>query len=70
MHPRAWPVRWRLAAVSSGLTLVILLIFGGTIGQIATTRIRDDFNSEVHNAVESLQRELHVVLHGARANRK
>ena len=60
VHPRAWPVRWRLALVSSGLTLVILLIFGGTIGQIATSRIRDDFNDEVHNAVESLQREVHI----------
>jgi two-component system, OmpR family, sensor kinase len=60
VHPRAWPVRWRLAAVSSGLTLAILMVFGGTIGQIATSRIRDDFNSEVHNAVESLQRELHI----------
>jgi two-component system OmpR family sensor kinase len=61
VHPRAWPVRWRIAAVSSGLTLVILMIFGGTIGQIATSRVRDDFNTEVHNAVESLQRELHVL---------
>ena len=61
VHPRAWPVRWRIAAVSSGLTLAILMIFGGTIGQIATSRIRDDFNSEVHNAVEILQREVKVV---------
>jgi two-component system OmpR family sensor kinase len=60
-HPRAWPVRWRIAAVSSGLTLVILMVFGGTIGQIATSRIRDDFNNEVHNAVESLQGELRIV---------
>jgi two-component system, OmpR family, sensor kinase len=61
VHPRAWPVRWRLAAVSSGLTLVILLVFGGTIGQIATTRIRDDFNGEVNNAVEILSNEYQVV---------
>jgi two-component system, OmpR family, sensor kinase len=60
MHPRAWPVRWRLASVSAGLTLAILMVFGGVIGQIATTRIRDDFNNEVHSAVEILQRELHV----------
>ncbi|HVV91527.1 MAG TPA: HAMP domain-containing sensor histidine kinase [Solirubrobacterales bacterium] len=60
VHPRSWPVRWRLASVSSGLTLVILLIFGGTIGQIATTRVRDDFNNEVRTAVESLEREIHV----------
>ena len=60
VHPRAWPVRWRIAAVSSGLTLVILMVFGGVIGQIATTRIRDDFNGEVNSAVEILQRELRV----------
>jgi signal transduction histidine kinase len=60
VHPRAWPVRWRLAAVSAGLTLAILMVFGGVIGQIATTRIRDDFNNEVHSAVEILQRELRV----------
>jgi two-component system, OmpR family, sensor kinase len=61
VHPRAWPVRWRIAAVSSGLTLAILLVFGGTIGQITTTRIRDDFNAEVNNAVEILSSEYQVV---------
>jgi signal transduction histidine kinase len=61
VHPRAWPVRWRIASVSAGLTLAILMVFGGVIGQIATSRVRDDFNAEVHNAVESLQRELHVL---------
>ncbi|OJU84504.1 MAG: hypothetical protein BGO11_10225, partial [Solirubrobacterales bacterium 70-9] len=60
-HPRAWPVRWRIAAVSSGLTLAILMVFGGTIGQIATTRIRDDFNSEIRGAVEVLSSELKVI---------
>jgi two-component system, OmpR family, sensor kinase len=59
-HPRSWPVRWRLAAVSSGLTLVILLLFGGAIGQIATQRIRDDFNSEVRSAVQILAGEFRV----------
>jgi two-component system OmpR family sensor kinase len=60
VHPRAWPVRWRLAAVSSGLTLAILMVFGGTIGQITTSRIRDDFNAEIHGAVEILSTELKV----------
>lgn len=60
-HPRSWPVRWRLAAVSSGLTLVILLLFGGLIGQIATQRIRDDFNREVRSAVQILAGEIRVV---------
>ena len=54
VHPRSWPVRWRLAAASSGLTLVILLLFGGLIGKIATQRIRDDFNSEVRSAAQIL----------------
>ena len=60
MHPRSWPVRWRLAAVSSGLTLIILLLFGGAIGKIATQRIRDDFNNEVHSAVQILAGELRI----------
>jgi signal transduction histidine kinase len=53
-------VRWRLAAVSSGLTLIILVLFGGAIGQIATQRIRDDFNNEVHSAVQILAGELRI----------
>ena len=27
--PGSWPVRWRIAATSAGLTLVILVVFGG-----------------------------------------
>ncbi|MFL5897292.1 MAG: ATP-binding protein [Solirubrobacterales bacterium] len=61
LHPRSWPVRWRLAAVSAGLTLVILMLFGGAIGQIATQRIRDDFNGEVTSAVQILAGEFEVV---------
>ncbi|MFN8218329.1 MAG: HAMP domain-containing sensor histidine kinase [Solirubrobacterales bacterium] len=60
MHPRSWPVRWRLAAVSSGLTLVILVVFGGAVGKIATQRIRDDFNNEVRNAVQILASETKI----------
>jgi len=60
MHPRSWPVRWRLAAVSSGLTLLILLLFGGAIGQIATQQIRDDFNNEVRSAVRILASEMRI----------
>ncbi len=60
VHPRSWPVRWRLASVSAGLTLAILLVFGGAIGQIATQRIRDDFNNEVRSAVQILASEFEV----------
>ncbi len=54
-------MRWRLALVSSALTLAILLLFGGLIGKIATERIRDDFDSEVRSAVQILANEFRVV---------
>jgi signal transduction histidine kinase len=54
-------VRWRLALVSSGLTLVILLLFGGLIGKIATERIRDDFNGEVTSAAKILAGQFQVI---------
>ncbi|HEY6730187.1 MAG TPA: ATP-binding protein [Solirubrobacterales bacterium] len=59
--PNSWPVRWRLALVSSGLTLAILLLFGGLIGKIATERIRDDFNAEVTSAVKILAGQTQIV---------
>jgi len=61
-HPRAWPVRWRLAAVSSGLTLLILVVVGGAIGQITTQRIRDDFNEEVKGAAEILSSKIRIIV--------
>src|SRR4051812_17233648 len=61
LHPRSWPVRWRLATVSAGLTLAILMLFGGAIGQIATKRIGDDFNNEVSSAVQILSSEFQIV---------
>ena len=59
--PSSWPVRWRLAAVSAGLTLAILLVFGAVIGQLATSRIRDDFNREVSGAAQTLAGEFRIV---------
>ncbi|HEX5609402.1 MAG TPA: ATP-binding protein [Solirubrobacterales bacterium] len=59
-RPRSWPVRWRLAAVSSGLTLAILLVFGIAIGEMATQRVRSDFDSEVQSASQTLASEFRV----------
>jgi len=59
-HPGSWPLRWRLAAVSASLTLVILMLFGAVIGGVATQRIRDDFNSEVSSAVQILASEFKI----------
>jgi len=61
LRPKSWPVRWRLALVSSALTLAILVLFGGLIGKIATERIRDDFNNEVRSAVQILASEFRIV---------
>jgi two-component system, OmpR family, sensor kinase len=60
LRPSSWPVRWRLAGVSAGLTLVILLVFGAVIGQVATSRIRDDFNRQVSSAGQTLAAESRV----------
>jgi signal transduction histidine kinase len=60
LRPGSWPLRWRLAAVSASLTLVILMLFGAVIGGVATQRIRDDFNSEVRSAVQILAGEFKV----------
>jgi two-component system OmpR family sensor kinase len=75
LQPSNWPVRWRLAGVSAGLTLVILLVFGAVIGQVATSRIRDDFNREVSGAAQSLASEIRIIStpistywHGPRLN--
>jgi two-component system, OmpR family, sensor kinase len=61
LRPRNWPVRWRLAAASAGLTLIILLAFGGVVGKVATNRIRADFNSEVRGAAQTLAAEIRIV---------
>src|SRR4051812_7393466 len=61
LRPRNWPVRWRLAATSAGLTLIILLAFGAVIGKVATNRIRDDFNGEVRGATQTLAAEIRIL---------
>jgi signal transduction histidine kinase len=60
LRPGNWPVRWRLAATSAGLTLLILLIFGAVIGKVASSRIRDDFNNEVRGAAQTLAAEIRI----------
>jgi two-component system, OmpR family, sensor kinase len=47
LSPRRWPVRWRIAAVSAGLTLLILVVFAIVVGRLASDRLTDNFNEEV-----------------------
>jgi two-component system, OmpR family, sensor kinase len=61
LRPRNWPVRWRLAAVSAGLTLGILLLFGAIVGNLAAQRVRDDFSREMKGAVATLASQVQIV---------
>jgi two-component system, OmpR family, sensor kinase len=61
LRPRNWPVRWRLAGVSAGLTLAILVLFGVIIGNLAAQRVRADFNREVKGAVSTLASQVQIV---------
>jgi two-component system, OmpR family, sensor kinase len=53
--PSRWPIRWKLAAVSSGLTFVILVAFGLAVGQFTTQQLRENFEAETAAAALSLK---------------
>jgi signal transduction histidine kinase len=55
-----FPIRWRLALISAGLTFLILLGFALVIGQLTVSRIRSDFRSETKNAAADLSDRLLV----------
>jgi two-component system, OmpR family, sensor kinase len=61
LRPGNWPVRWRLAITSAGLTLAILLLFAAIIGRVAAEQIRDDFDGEVRGAAQSLAAEFRMI---------
>ena len=60
LNPNSWPVRWRLAVASAGLTMVILLVFGAVVGTLAGERVRDDFDRELRGAVRTLAGEVQI----------
>ena len=47
LRPSRWPVRWRVAGVSAGLTFVILLMFAALVGKLAQERLEDDFRNDL-----------------------
>ncbi len=53
-RPGSWPVRWRLAGASAGLTLGILIVFAVVIGNLAAERVRSDFNRELRAGASTL----------------
>jgi two-component system OmpR family sensor kinase len=57
---RRFPIRWRLAGGSAGLTLVILLGFAAIVGVLTTRQIQDDFNDQVRAAATDLRERIEV----------
>ena len=57
---RRWPVRWRLAGVSAGLTLLILVIFALVVGRLATDRVKDDFHQELLSVASQLRGQIQL----------
>jgi signal transduction histidine kinase len=53
---RSMTLRWRLAALSAGLTFLVLCGFAAVIGQTTASRIRSDFRHEMDVAVTNLLR--------------
>lgn len=60
LSPSRWPVRWRLAGVSAGLTFVILLVFAAGVGRLTENRLRADFREELETAANQLAFSIEV----------
>jgi signal transduction histidine kinase len=60
VKPAYWPVRWRLAGVSAGLTLIILIAFAAIVGRLATERLRSDFEDELRGAASELALQIEL----------
>ena len=58
LTPGRWTVRWRLAAVSASLTLLILLCFAFVVGGLATDRVRDDFHDDMYSVASQVTRNI------------
>ena len=54
-------MRWRITLASASLTFVILLLFGGVVGNLAAERVRSDFNHDLEEAVSRLVAKTRIV---------
>ena len=57
---RRWPVRWRLAAVSATLTMLILLVFAFVVGRLAADRIEENFDDEVMATASEVRTQMQL----------
>src|SRR5215211_1145204 len=60
LTPKRWPVRWRLAAVSAALTLVILVAFALVVGRLTANRLRGDFHDDVRGTAVTIASQAQV----------
>jgi len=52
--PQRWPVRWRLAAVSAMLTLIILVGFAAVVGRLTANKLENDFRDDLRNTASEI----------------
>ena len=53
-------MRWRIAGISAGLTLLILLCFALLVGRLATNKLRDDFRTELESSAAELANGIQI----------
>jgi signal transduction histidine kinase len=58
LTPKRWPIRWRLAAVSAGLTLIILVIFALVVGRLTSNRLQANLDDELKDETNRVAFEL------------
>lgn len=60
MLPIRPTVRWRIAGLCAGLTLLILIAFAAVLGTLLTNRIKDDQAAELQRSAHDLAAEIPV----------
>jgi two-component system, OmpR family, sensor kinase len=60
LTPSRWPVRWRLAGVSAGLTFIILLAFAAVVGKLSQERLEADFRNELQSTANRIAFSLEI----------
>jgi signal transduction histidine kinase len=60
LTPKRWPVRWRLAAVSATLTLIILVIFAVVVGRLTSNRLQNSFDNELRDNSARLAAQIRI----------
>ena len=56
--PPHWPIQWKLAAVSSGITFIILVVFGLVVGQITSDQLRENYAADTEAKANELAAEI------------